>query len=136
TPRFRSARDRETEDAASPPPPAMGAGLPANMSGFGRRFRGQVRPHRRAPLDATARQGRNARHRHNHHPRAGNSPAGFKVSTAAISTYIAIPASAGPRSAATEGGSTARKAGGRKARPAVSTNPTSSAATKAPRTEP
>src|SRR4029077_20482636 len=68
--------------------------------------------------------------------RAGNRPCGRTASTAAISRYIRIEASAGPALSAAYGRRTVARAGLRNARPSVSTMPTTTAPTRAPRMDP
>src|SRR4030095_6043483 len=67
---------------------------------------------------------------------AGNNPCGRKKSTAAMSRYISIEASAGPALLAADGPIIVLSIGLRKARPSVSTMPTTTAPTSAPRIEP
>src|SRR5262249_7647864 len=71
-----------------------------------------------------------------HHPLAGNRPRGLKYSTATMRRYASTEAIAGPAALATRGWKKRPKTSGRKARPIVSTSPTSTAPTSAPRIEP
>src|SRR5206468_11439759 len=71
-----------------------------------------------------------------HRPRTGHKPCGRQARTAAISRYIATDASAGPAALDHCGGKASRKACCKSVRPSVSTTPTSSAPSRAPRMEP
>src|SRR5262249_34652225 len=81
-------------------------------------------------------QGQRAHARAHQARTAGNRPCGRKERTAAMRREMSIETSAGPALSGAEGPSTVLSIGCRNARPSVSTIPTMTAPTSAPRIDP